>query len=392
MDLTRFRRLSDELQKNNIDYLVTTSYESLLYLIGFDSANQKLNRSAQLYVVLNAKEHELWYVLPVADLPSAGEAEIELDHVIPYGNFFFNYNKDDQLAEGVRLARSKAKNDAVSSLEYILSSCIGHEKRIGIEMSNLQANAIEQLKNKISDKTFIAADDVLTNVMAVKDADEIRKLACASELTEKAYSVVTSVLKPGISEFEALQIYRQEIIKCGAENTFAVITFGKRSAFVDTSASETNILREGDVIRFDLGCCYQGYHSDMARTAVMGKPSSKLSDAYKAILEGEQKGLEALKVGVPLSEIFHIAVKSTQQAGLPDYNRHHCGHSIGLKPSGAPLINQNTKTPICEGMTLCVETPYYQIGWGGVQVEDTVVITDKGYKKLTLSNPDLLVL
>jgi Xaa-Pro aminopeptidase len=93
-----------------------------------------------------------------------------------------------------------------------------------------------------------------------------------------------------------------------------------------------------------------------------------------------------------VSRIFDVAVAATREGGMAHYERHHVGHGIGLEPYDPPTINATTSTPLEPGMVFCVETPYYEHGWGGVQVEDAVVVTADGTRRLTRSSQDLVVL
>ena len=98
-----------------------------------------------------------------------------------------------------------------------------------------------------------------------------------------------------------------------------------------------------------------------------------------------------MKPGVPVSRLFDLAVRVTREHGLPHYQRHHVGHGIGLEPYDPPTINATATTALEAGMVFCVETPYYEHGWGGVQVEDAVEITSSGARTLTRSSQDLAV-
>jgi len=99
-----------------------------------------------------------------------------------------------------------------------------------------------------------------------------------------------------------------------------------------------------------------------------------------------------MKPGVPASRIFEIGVRVTRESGLPHYERTHVGHGIGLEPYDPPTLNASMDTPFEPGMVFCVETPYYEHGWGGVQVEDAVEITTSGVRRLTRSPQDLYVI
>ncbi|MDD4569214.1 MAG: M24 family metallopeptidase, partial [Tepidanaerobacteraceae bacterium] len=123
---------------------------------------------------------------------------------------------------------------------------------------------------------------------------------------------------------------------------------------------------------------------------VVGKSSSKLEEYYSAILKGEEEAIAQIKPGVISEDIFDIAVEVTRKAGIPHYERHHCGHGIGLEVYDPPTIAPGVKAVLESGMVLCIETPYYELGWAGIQIEDTIVVTDKGYRSLSKSSRELI--
>ncbi len=125
---------------------------------------------------------------------------------------------------------------------------------------------------------------------------------------------------------------------------------------------------------------------------MLGAPSDKQRRYYDAIRDGERAAIAAMKPGVPVSRIFEIGMRVTREAGMPHYKRTHVGHGIGLEPYDPPTINAATETPLEPGMVFCVETPYYEHGWGGVQVEDAVEITATGVRQLTRSSQELHIL
>ena len=202
---------------------------------------------------------------------------------------------------------------------------------------------------------------------------------------------VISEMHYGMSEYDIEMAYRQKVTARECDPYFCVATIGKRAAFSDTLNRKFSKIEEGSVIRFDFGCIHESYRSDMSRTVVVG--SNKKAEAYyAAILEGEERAVEAINPGVPVCEIFNIAVDTTRKAGIPHYQRHHVGHGIGNATYDMPSINANSKALLEENMVLCVETPYYEIGWGGVQVEDPVRVTSNGAEYLSKSSRKLIKL
>src|SRR5207237_9523886 len=134
------------------------------------------------------------------------------------------------------------------------------------------------------------------------------RLERAALIAEDGIAAVLGMLKPGVTEREAAHVYEQEVLRRGASPFFTVITIGERAALADVYASE-RALAPGDLIRFDLGCVYQGYRSDISRTAVLGRPSDKQLRYYNAARDGEIAAIAAMKPAVAVSQNFAAAVR-----------------------------------------------------------------------------------
>jgi Xaa-Pro aminopeptidase len=179
------------------------------------------------------------------------------------------------------------------------------------------------------------------------------------------------------------------MVEHGARPLLGSIGFGERGALVDFAPSE-RLLAEGEAIRLDVGCVLDGYHADLARTAVLGESPLWLTEAHAALLAGEQSALAALRAGVSGADVFASAVLAVRGSGLEDYERSHCGHGIGLNMYEPPSIRPDSHDPIVAGMTCCVETPLYMIGKAGVQIEDAVLVTEAGCERLGALPQELL--
>ena len=134
-----------------------------------------------------------------------------------------------------------------------------------------------------------------------------------------------------------------------------------------------------------------GFCSDMARTFVLGDPDLAISSRYDAIVRGLQHGLAMIRPGVLAHQLFDAMTNVVRQAGIPHYRRHHCGHGLGIGGYEQPLIAAGAKTPFRPGMILCLETPYYELGWGGMMVEDTILVTENGYDSISTLPHRLIV-
>ena len=383
-------RLTQVLDAEGLDALIGTSTENLYYVTGFRSLAHALFRGLELYGVFTRAGTGL--VIPFIDTTGVAADEIHADQLACYGKFFFDYGDDPGVVGAkVRAWTAAAMASPVDALVKVLGDLGVLGKRIGVDESGLFPSAWRTLEQQLTGSTLVSAYQLFRRARMVKSREEVARLERAAQIAEDGVAAVLAMLKPGVTEREAVYVYEAEILKRGAQPFFTVITIGERAALADVYPAE-RALKPGDMVRFDLGCVYQGYRSDIARTAVLGKPGDKLARYYAAILTGEKAGMAAMKPGVAVSRIFEVAVKATRENGMPHYQRHHVGHGIGLEPYDPPTLNAATETPLELGMVFCVETPYYEHGWGGVQVEDAVEVTAAGIRRLTRSSQDLAII
>jgi Xaa-Pro aminopeptidase len=382
-------RLTRVLEAADLDALVATTTENLYYLTGFRSISHALFRGLELYGVYTRAGTAL--VIPFIDTTGVAADEIVVDHLACYGKFFFEYADDPgAIGRKIREWTAAPAASAADALAAVLGDLGVLGKRVGLDEANLFPQTWRTLEERLAGTTLVPGYQHLRAARMVKSPEEIARLERAAQIAEDGIAAVLAALEPGVTEREAASIYEQEVLRRGASPFFTVITIGERAALADVYPG-ARALRPGELVRFDLGCIYEGYRSDIARTAVLGQPTDKQARYYAAALAGEQAGIAAMKPGTPVSRIFEVAMRVTRERGIPHYQRNHVGHGIGLEPYDLPTINATTATPLEPGMVFCVETPYYEHGWGGIQVEDAVEITSTGARRLTRSSQDLAI-
>jgi Xaa-Pro aminopeptidase len=141
-------------------------------------------------------------------------------------------------------------------------------------------------------------------------------------------------------------------------------------------------LERGDVIRFDVGGRFEHYRADIARIASLGDPDAKVDRYYRALHRGLLRAYELIRPGVRCADVFEAAVETVRREGISHYRRSHVGHGIGIDGYDLPDISPTSSSTFEAGMVICVETPYYELGWCGLQVEDMVVVRDDGIEQL----------
>jgi len=390
MDAHLESRLSRVLDAEGLDALVATTTENLQYVTGFRSIAHALFRGLELYGVFTRRGVGL--VIPFIDSTGVSADGIQVDRIACYGNFFFNYtDQPGPVGTRVREITSRPAAGPGEALREILDGFGVLGGRIAVDEAGIYPATWQRLTEQLAGATITPAYAHFRSARMVKSPEEVRRLEKAARIAEDGIAAIWGVLKAGVTEREAAIAFEQEVIRQGAQTFFTVVTMGNRAALADVYASDT-ALKPGDLIRLDLGCVYQGYRSDISRTAVLGTPTEKQRRYYDAARDGEKAAIAAMKPGVPVSQIFETAMAVTREHGLPHYQRNHVGHGIGLEPYDPPTINAAGQTVLEPGMVFCVETPYYEHGWGGIQVEDAVEITATGVRRLTQSSQELQIL
>jgi Xaa-Pro dipeptidase len=390
MDAHVQSRLSRVLEAEGLDALVATTTENLQYVTGFRSIAHALFRGLELYGVFTRRGVGL--VIPFIDSTGVSADGIQVDRIACYGNFFFNYtDQPGPVGTRVREITSRPAAGPGEALREILDGFGVLGGRIAVDEAGIYPATWQRLSEQLAGATIAPAYAHFRTARMIKSPEEVRRLEKAARIAEDGIAAIWGMLKAGVTEREAAIAFEQEVIRQGAQTFFTVVTMGNRAALADVYASDT-ALKPGDLIRLDLGCVYQGYRSDISRTAVLGTPTEKQRRYYDAARDGEKAAIAAMKPGVPVSQIFETAMAMTREHGLRHYQRNHVGHGIGLEPYDPPTINAAGQTVLEPGMVFCVETPYYEHGWGGIQVEDAVEITATGVRRLTQSSQELQIL
>jgi Xaa-Pro dipeptidase len=376
-----------------VDVAIATTHANVFYLSDFRGFGQRLMPTTQVYAVarLDALSSPT-VILPAGELDMAAQFPPPNASLSPYGRFFVENSPVDgaTVDEMTRYRTLAATSPQATALGAVTAVLDGYSAaRIALDERGISAAARDALKTRYADRLVDGAA-LFDQVRMVKTPDEIRRLTTATNVIEKAYEAALASAHEGMTEAEMTLVMDSETLRLGCDPVFSVVAFGERSA-LPNAVPGARRLRPGDIIRFDIGCRSEGYYSDIARTAIFGEPSEKQNRYYSAILQGEEAAINDVRAGVPANQVFATAVDATRKGGIPHYRRHHVGHGIGLDLYDSPILNEATATPLEAGMVLEVETPYYEVGFGGLQVEDTILVTDSGYRRLTSTTSELVM-
>ncbi len=392
MDRVRAQRILDEA---GVDVLVATTYANVFYVTGYVGFSQRLMPTTQVYAVARADRlDEPVLVAPLGDLDMQAQLPARLGRLRPYGHFYVEDDRELRLDPEQQRYREIVSADPGGDAVHALLDELGAlpaTSKVALDERGIAADARDAIRARLGDR-LVAGAALLDRIRMVKTAEEIGRLEASALVMELSIAAALDAAVEGVSEAELARTFDRSTIDAGSRPYFTVIAFGERSALPNAVPSAERRLRRGDQIRFDVGCHTEMYSSDISRTAVLGEPGRKIRAYYEAILAGEERMLEVMKPGVTAREVFQSAMRATQEAGIPHYRRHHVGHGVGLDVYDLPVIGPDSATPLEPGMVFEVETPYYEIGFGGVQVEDTVVVTETGCRRLTRSSRELAVI
>jgi Xaa-Pro dipeptidase len=231
------------------------------------------------------------------------------------------------------------------------------------------------------------ADSIVREIRKTKDPHEIKLIREACKLTSEGMQVAFDTIKAGIKEKQAAAEIEYAMRKKGSDGTGfdTIIASGAASAFPHGSCSDRTI-REGDLVVVDLGATYNFYRSDMTRTFTAGKPSEKQRKIYETVKLAHQKAFQTIKSNILAKQVDAAARQTIEAAGYGEFFVHNLGHGVGLEIHEAPTLSPDSKDILTAGNVITDEPGIYLPGYGGVRIEDTVLVTQDGAEKLTVGS------
>jgi Xaa-Pro aminopeptidase len=352
---SRIKALRDSMSKNQLDGYLVSNETNILYL------TDAVGTSA------------LW-------IPSEGE---NLLYVYPV-----NYESVKASAKNCQVTLVKRSEDPYRKLaEQIQQAKL---KRIGFD--NLHAASYLSVRKSLKGTRVKPSGKLVQDLRAVKDPPELAAMNKAAEMTDEGVKTALNMMKPGIREYELAAEMEYCMRKLGSEGTAfdTIVASGARSAFPHGGCTDRKI-REGEFIVIDVGAKFGNYRSDITRTYMIGKPTPKQKKMYEVVKEAQQRAFEKIKVGVRNSEVDAAARKVIEKAGFGQYFVHGLGHGVGLEVHEAPTLNAESRERLKAGNVVTDEPGIYIVGYGGVRIEDTVLVEKGGAQKMTMAPYDLTI-
>lgn len=278
----------------------------------------------------------------------------------------------------------------------ILKAVIQREgvRRLGYEDETMRCKAFREYQEKLDPiGTWTPLGMALTRLRQVKTEEELQCLRQAEAIGDTAFDRILKMIRPGMTELDIQAELEYQMMKCGASGTSfdTIVASGLHSSMPHAIPTDKKV-EHGDFITMDFGCRYKGYCSDMTRTIVLGKANEKQKEIYQLVLKANQVTESFLHPGMICREVDKIARDMITDGGYGEYFGHGLGHSVGLEIHESPACNTRDATVLVPNMIMTIEPGIYLPGFGGVRIEDMVVITENGYENLSHSAKELIEL
>jgi Xaa-Pro dipeptidase len=402
--LLNYQRAVEKMRSQKLDALVASSCENVNYCATFETNSTYRYKYGKIQVHCVLFRDDILKPVLIIPVDLLGHLAVQpswVQDVRTYGTFYI-YGADQKKLGGPEAQYTYYLNtvrnygSAVEGLVDVIREKKLEKARIGLDENNLPPNSWERIISSLPNAEVVKAGGIFKDIRMVKTGKEIQILSEAAQVNDQAFRDLLNTVREGVGEIDLMRQYRMFVTSRGAFFGFNTTGCGTRGGGLFPVPPSNYILKKGDSIRYDAGCIYQGYWSDTARTIFLGEPSSKQLKYFNAIFSGILAAESILKAGVRVSGVFSLAMKAVRENGIPEYNRHHLGHSMGLetyeppmiKPSDRPVdsdvyLPESGEMRLEENMVVNVECPYYDFQVGGFQFEETYLIRKDGYVRIS---------
>jgi Xaa-Pro aminopeptidase len=345
----RRERLRRAVKKAGVDALLVTSFTNVTYLTGFTGEDSYLLLRADGEVVLSDPRYttQLGEECPGLDL-----------HIRPPGG------------------------SMIQAVAKVLKSA--NIRRLGIEADSMSVGVRDQIAAERPKLEIVPTSALVETLRQIKDKGEISQIRRAVWYAEKAFAVLRATLRAEKTERQVANELEHQMRLFGAKSSSfsSIVGVGPRAALPHATPTERQV-GESDFILVDWGANGGLYNSDLTRVLVTGRISPKFERIYGVVLDAQTQAIAAIRPGATAEDVDKKARSAIARAGLGRYFGHGLGHGLGLEIHEAPRLAANSQAVLKPGMVVTVEPGVYLPGWGGVRIEDDVLVTRAGHEVLT---------
>jgi Xaa-Pro aminopeptidase len=289
---------------------------------------------------------------------------------------------------GVEVIEYRLKKEGIADL--LTAELIN---KSGFESEHTTVSFAQMLGEALPNVELVPIGSELDDLRMIKGVDELRLLVESAAIASQALLGILEMIRPGVRERDiALELEFAMKRRGAEEKSFDfIVASGARGALPHGKASD-KVIRSGELVTIDFGAVYGGYNSDETVTLSVGNPDNRQREIYSIVKDAHDKALEAVKPGIALKELDGIARKHIEEKGYSNYFGHGLGHGVGLEVHEKPTVSFRSEQIAEEGMVFTIEPGIYIPDWGGVRIEDTVVVTRDGWQMLTGVPKELMIL
>ncbi len=347
--IARCKKLRALVAKAGADALLVTNFKNVTYLTGFTGDDS--------YLLVTHDDNQL-----ITDMRYTTQLADE--------------------CPGLRLVVRKPGE----AMTKVASKVVERTKirRLGIEGHSATVSLQQSLAKALPNTKLVVTEGLAEKLRVVKDKDEIAATRLACQQARRAFEVVRASLTPSMTEADVATELEYQARHCGAKALSfpAIVAVGARAALPHATPSRHQ-LSESDFVLVDWGVNSGLYMSDLTRIIVTGKISPKLRKVYGVVLKAQMAAIDAIRPGVTCEQVDRVARQIITRAGWGKHFGHGLGHGTGLEIHEAPRLAKGQKTKLQPGMIVTVEPGVYFPGWGGVRIEDDILVTRTGHEVLT---------
>lgn len=355
----RSTKLREIMIQKDMDVLVAISPENVLYSTGANIITQKMLRDRLEISILPKDGDAVFVVCGIEESLARDESWIE--DIRPYVEF---------------------KESPIRFLADVLLEKGLDKKKVGIELHYLSNKFYKELTDYLPNTQFYECKNIFDDVRMIKEPQEIEILAKAAKLSRKAVDAAFLTAKIGDTERHLSTEIMTNLMNMGMDWSFMVLGTGARSMLTHPTPAYIP-MKPGDIIRVDFGGILSGYQSDLARTAVIGKPSQVQAETYKKLANIQREVIEGMLIGTRFCDVYNKCKILFEKNNLP-FTMPHIGHGLGVDLHEHPIVNPLNESEIQENMIINIE-PLVINGGFAYHIEDLIQITPYGPKILTES-------
>jgi len=289
---------------------------------------------------------------------------------------------------GVEVREYRGKTEGVTSL--LKGELV---KKVGVEAEHTTVALFRTIADALPEVDFVPIGGELDELRLTKDPEEIRFLEKSASIASTALLEILPLIRPGAAEREIALALEFAMKRAGAdEKSFDfIVASGPRGALPHGKASD-RVLGRGELVTLDFGAVYRGYHSDETVTVAVGEPDLRQKEIYGIVKEAHDLAMAKVRPGVTFKELDDTARNFIGEKGYGGYFGHGLGHGVGLEVHEMPVVSFKNEGRVEEGMVFTIEPGIYIPEWGGVRIEDTVLVEGDGCRLLTKVPKELMVL